>query len=328
MTSAEAPSTARKTIAPALRRVLSVALSLAAFAYVFSIVDARALTAALRSVSAAAWIGASALCAGSLACGVLRWWLLFRAFGAVEPPRLAQLARHYAAGFFYNTYLPGGVSGDLVRGLATQRAFGAGSAGGFATVVVERALGLSALLGLVATATLAHPRLGLQRVQTQALVAFGAGILLAVGLSLFGLLAKIVPPVLRHWLVKLPVPQAYAPLLWAWVLSVGSQLAPALGGHVLLSSIHAPGSLLDSLAIIPLANAAAFLPFSVSGAGIRETVFVELYGQLGVPPQAALAASLGLWAAQAFLAGVCGVYVLLGQAPRAGDRTPHHPLQQ
>ena len=286
-------------------------LSLGAFIYLFSIVDLRALGAALRLVSAQAWIGACLLCGVSLAGGVVRWWFLFHAFGAQELPRLAALARHYAKGFFYNTYLPGGLAGDLVRGLATQRAFAPGSAGGFATVLVERLIGLSTLLGLVAAATLLHPRLGLARLQTRALIVFALGVALVLGIVSLGRLSRAMPTErLRSLLARLPVPHAYTPLVLAWLVSSACQLAPALAGHVLLSAIHAPPSLFDSLAIVPVAGAAAFFPFSVAGAGIRETVFVQLYAQVGVPAQASLAAALCLWATQAVLAGMCGLYVL------------------
>jgi len=301
---------------PAVRRTLPVLLSLAAFVYLFSIVDVKALAGAVRAVSPQAWLSAIALCTASLAGGVVRWWLLFLAFGAENQPRLIALARHYARGFFYNTYLPGGLTGDVVRGLATQRAFAPGSAGGFATVLVERLIGLSVLLGLVAAATLLHPRLGLARFQTRALWVFALGLGLVLGIASLGRLGPRLPVErLRRLFARLPVPHAYTPLVLSWLVSVVCQVAPALAGHVLLAAIHAPPSLFDSLAIVPVASAAAFLPFSVGGAGIRETVFVQLYSQVGVPPQASLAAALCMWAAQAFIAGVCGLFVLF--EPRA-----------
>jgi uncharacterized membrane protein YbhN (UPF0104 family) len=315
MSAAEASALRRWLTRPVVRRVLPIALSLAAFAYLFSIVDVHALSEAMRRVTASAWISAVLLGATSTSCGLVRWWLLFFAFGATHRPRLRELARHYAMGNFYNTCLPGGVSGDVVRGLATQHAFPEGSAGGFATVLVERVLGVSALLGLVAAATLLHPRLGLERYKMHVLVVFGLGIVAVVCIASFGKLARFIPAQrLRALIEKVPVPTAYLPLLFAWLLSLGCQITPALAGHVLLSTIHAPPSIFDSLAIVPFATAAAFLPFSVSGAGIRETIFVQLYAQVGVPAQASLAAALCLWAAQVFFAGLCGVYALVAQS--------------
>jgi uncharacterized membrane protein YbhN (UPF0104 family) len=293
-----------------LRRALQVIVTLGAFAYLYSRVDMRELARALTSVSRSAWLCALMLTALSLACGVVRWWLLFRAFGAPRPPSLGRLARHYAVGFFYNTYLPGGVSGDVVRGLAAQNAWPPGSVGGLASVVVERALGLAALLGLTATATLAHPLPGMARLWLPAIAAFVGVCCVTLGLSLAGRFGSAVAGPLRRSLARLPVPSAWLPLWAALLLSFITQLSPALAGYVLIHSIVPTVSLADSLVVVPLASAAAFLPITVSGAGVRETLFVTLFGLVGVPAQAALAASLSLWIAQAALAAVGGVYLL------------------
>lgn len=304
---------------PAVRRTLAIALTLGAFAYLLRIVNLRELWAAMRAVSLGAWCAALLLCAASLGCGALRWWLLFRAFGAPRPPALAELIRHYMTGMFYNTYLPGGVSGDVVRGMLTQRAFEPGSAGGFATVFFERVLGVCALLGIVATAMLLHPLPGTAGLRQPLLMAFAFGVCVVVGLLSFGRMTRLLPAALARQLTRLPAPRALTPLLLALVLSLGCQLAPALCGHLLLSTIYSPVALLDSLGIVPLSTAAAFLPFSVSGAGVRETVFVQLYARVGVPAQASLAASLCLWVAQASVAALGGVYVLLGNSARSVD---------
>ena len=315
---------ARWLARPAVRRGLTIALTLGAFTYLFSIVDVRGLGAALRRVSLAAFGGALLLCAASMACGVCRWWLLFRAFGAPRPPALRELLRHSMTGLFYNTYLPGGLSGDVVRGLLTQRAFDPGSAGGFATVFYERVLGVCALLGVVSGALLLHPLPGTAQLRLPLLAAFAAGLCLAAGLFWFGRLTNRLPAALSRQLARLPPPRALVPLLVGLGLSFGSQLAPALCGHLLLTSIHGPSALLDSLVVVPLSAASAYLPFSISGAGVRETLFVELYARVGVPAQAALATSLSLWCAQATLAGLGGLYVLLGDGTRAPDPSPSH----
>ncbi|HEX4351703.1 MAG TPA: lysylphosphatidylglycerol synthase domain-containing protein, partial [Polyangiales bacterium] len=116
---------------------------------------------------------------------------------------------------------------------------------------------------------------------------------------------------------RLPVPTAWLPLWAALSASLITQLCPAFAGYVLIRSIDSAVSLPDALTIVPLASASAFLPISISGAGVRETLFVELFGLVGVPAQAALAASLSLWFAQAALAAIGGGY---GLALRDGLR--------
>jgi uncharacterized membrane protein YbhN (UPF0104 family) len=307
---------------PWLRRVVQTVVTLAAFGYLYTRVDGRELGHALSSVSRSAWLLALLLTCTSLGCGVLRWWLLFRAFGALRQPSLRRLAKHYMVGFFYNTYLPGGVSGDVVRGLASRDAWAPGSVGGMASVLVERALGLAALLGLTATATLAHPLPGMAKLWLPAIAAFVGVLCATLLLSFASRFARFGAGPVQRLLQRLPAPTAWLPLWAALMLSFVTQLLPALCGYLLIHSIAANATLADALVIVPLASAAAFLPITISGAGVRETLFVELFGLVGVPAQAALAASLSLWLAQAALAALGGIYLL---ASGAALRSPKQP---
>lgn len=299
---------------PRTRRVLSIVLTLGAFGYLASIVDFEKLTEAMAKVPLSAWLAGVLLTSASLGGGWVRWWLMFRAFGAQRPPTLAGLWRRYMAGLFYNTFLPGGVSGDVVRGLATQSAFPPGSAGGLATVVVERALGLAALLTVTATALIAHPLPGMSHARWPAVLASVLCFLGILALANARELVRYAPRVLVSVIERLPAPRAWKPLWLALALSFNNQLAPALCGHVIVLSLAPHVTLADSLLIVPLATAAAFLPISVGGAGVRETIFVALYARVGVSAQDAFATSLCMWAIQCGLAAVGGVSVLFGRA--------------
>jgi uncharacterized membrane protein YbhN (UPF0104 family) len=306
-----------------LRRILQALVTLVAFAYLAKIVDRHALLQALDRMPA--WALCSALCltALSLGLGVLRWWLLFRAFGAPRPPRLIDLAKHYLVGLFYNTYLPGAVTGDVVRGLAAQNAWEPGSAGGFATVVVERVFGLVALLGLTASTLLVHPLPGLSGMWLPAAAACALALATALLIACTGFAARYAPRALRGVFERIPVPTSWLPLAAALLMSVGTQLCPALCGHILVQALWPSVAWLDSLVIVPLAAAAAFLPFTISGIGVRESVFVQLYARVGVPGQVALAASISLWLTQALLAAVGGIYTLLHRpADHAREQRP------
>jgi uncharacterized membrane protein YbhN (UPF0104 family) len=304
-----------------LRRFAQAAVTLGAFWYLFSIVNTRELGQAFARVSSSSWLAAILLTSLALTCGVLRWWLLFQAFGAVRIPSLPTLGKYYLLGFFYNTYLPGGVSGDVVRGLASQHAWPPGSAGGFAIVLMERAVGLTALLGLTATATLLHPLPGMAQLWLPACAAFVAVSGTTLALAISNRLAAFMPGALRRLLERLPPPSAWPPLGAALALSLVTQLAPAVSGYVLIHAIVPSVTLLDSLVIVPLASAAAFLPITISGAGVRETLFVALYALVGIPAQASLAASLALWLAQASVAAIGGIYMLVAKDPWRASAT-------
>ncbi len=295
-----------------LWRGLQLIATIAAFAYVLSLVSMRALFEALVRVPFGIFVASALITGIALVIGALRWWLLFRAFGAPRPPELIPLLRYYLVGFFYNTYLPGGVGGDLVRALASRKAWGAEHAAtaGIATVFVDRVLGLSGLLGVVSLVSLVHPLPVLG-----ATVVPGVLGLCAVAVCLFALssarwLAPRAPAWLGRLLVRLPSAQRWLPLMAAAGLSLITQLLPAIAGHLLLRTLAPQAHVLDSLAIVPIAAASAFLPITVSGAGVREALFVKLYASVGVPASAALAASLLLWCSQAAVAAVGGLHTL------------------
>jgi uncharacterized membrane protein YbhN (UPF0104 family) len=138
---------------------------------------------------------------------------------------------------------------------------------------------------------------------------FGAALCL-LALSSARWLGPHVPEWLGRVLLRLPAAERWLPLMAAAGLSLITQLLPALSGHLLLSALVPEARLLDSLAIVPVAAAAAFLPITVSGAGVREALFVKLYASVGVPASAALAASLLLWCSQASVAAVGGLHAL------------------
>lgn len=82
-----------------------------------------------------------------------RWWLLVRALDL--PFGLGNAFRLGLVGFFFNTILPGGVGGDIVKavGIAREQSRRALSV---ATVLFDRAVGLWALVWLVALSGIAY----------------------------------------------------------------------------------------------------------------------------------------------------------------------------
>ncbi len=302
-------------------RLVQVAVTLAAFAYLYMHVDRAALVDAYLRISVARLAAVVAIHYLAYAFAVVRWRLLLSAFGASAPPPLWRLTKYYLIGAFYNTYLPGGVGGDVVRGLASRDAFGStGAASALAVVLVERVLGLSAMLLLTAAATFVDPLPGIIAPWLLACLGSAAALGSVVGLLLARRLSLSMPAPFDRWLAKLPVPSRVWPLLGALTLSVACQLLPALAGHALLSALGPAPRLTASLAIVPIATAAAFLPFTLSGAGVREAIFVNLFALVGVAAGPALVASLALWLSQAVVAASGGLWALL--RPLGATRPP------
>jgi uncharacterized membrane protein YbhN (UPF0104 family) len=83
-------------------------------------------------------------------------------------------------------------------------------------------------------------------------------------------------------------------------------------GWLFLREVHPAATFSDALFIVPLAAAMGFLPFTVAGFGLRETVFVELCRQLlGMSPGDALAASLLIWATTLMTGVIGGILQLI-----------------
>jgi uncharacterized membrane protein YbhN (UPF0104 family) len=305
-----------------LLRLVQVAGTAAAFAYLFSTVDPGSLARAAGRISLGTFALAILVILAALALASMRWRWLFVAFGAPSPPGWFELCRAYLIGFFYNTFLPGGMVGDVVRGVASRGAFGASGSttGGLAVVFFERVMGLTGMLLLTATITTLHPLEGIPY-----LIPFGiAGVLAAAGvllaLALSQRLAPHMPRRIGELMVALPVPQRYLPIVGALLLSVVVHALSALSGHLMIAAIQPGVDPLDSFVIVPLSMSTAFIPISVSGAGVREAAFATLYGFVGVPRDAAVAAALAAWASQAVVAAFGGVLTLL--APIGAGRQP------
>ncbi|MCA9576712.1 MAG: lysylphosphatidylglycerol synthase transmembrane domain-containing protein [Polyangiales bacterium] len=305
---------------------LKVALSVAILALVIGRNDPSALWDALRRVSARAVGVSAALITLTAVIGAARWAAVMRAYGAPHLPSAGRLLRLYFMGFFYNLWLPGGVGGDLVRGVASREAFGdAGATAGLTVVFVERLCGLIGLFLFVGVSFSLWPLPGVDVPVVYAAMALA---LAASGVALVALapaLTPVLPPPLARITARVPRLVRREPFILALGLSTLTHLFTALSGHVLVAALAPNVSATHSLTVVSLAAVSAFFPLTHAGAGIREGAFVQLYAPLGVPGASAVAASLGLFATQLLVSGAGAlVSVLAGgaQAPIPEPSTP------
>lgn len=315
-----APMSETEAAAPAAdagktrRRVLLVvriAVTVLAFAWILTHVDLAAIAGAARRVSPLAFAAACAMVALNLVVSATRWRFMLEAYGATTMPVFRRLVRLNFVGFFYNTWLPGGLGGDAVRGVASREAFGThGATGALAVVFVERVLGLVGMLVVVAMTSAVAP-LPTGDPSTITLTSIG-GVL--VGAAVVGALASgariapYLPGPLRTIASRLPRIQRALPFFYAVLLSLATQTLGAIAGHAIVGSLDPAIPLTASLVAVPLAMATAFLPFLVGGTGAREMAFVALYASVGMPEADALAASLLCYATQLAI-GLVGAFL-------------------
>jgi hypothetical protein len=94
----------------------------------------------------------------------------------------------------------------------------------------------------------------------------------------------------------------------------------AVTAWLLAASMQIPLSIGAALTWIPLVLAAAAVPVSLGGWGVREAAAVALLGQAGIPASEAFALSVGLGLA-ALIAALPGAFML-----PTGWRTPSPAL--
>jgi hypothetical protein len=298
-------------------------------ALTIALVEWEALAGLLRQFNPAWLIPLVALKFLTFGLSAVRWRIILAAQGiAVATGRLF---RYYLIGWFFNSFLPPMVGADAVRVLVMNESRSVGAK--FASVVVERAAGLLALVlfGLLASAS---PATGAAQ---PTLVLIMATVLLLAGgsllLTLFPDLWRWAMP--RHGVARLSVvigdvADAGQALRrrWRWLLAAMA-ISAAIQGLVLFS-FYVRALALGMSLTLPQAFAAGVavtllitVPLSPGGVGSHEAAFVVIYGAFGIAPTDAFALALlsrALDWAVALTGGL--LWLRSGAHPSAGTVAP------
>ncbi len=298
------------------RRHVGLALritgTLAGLLYVLSLADPAELLSVALSLPSYVPPLVFAVMALNLGVGSVRWRVVLWAYGAAKRPPLSRLYYLYLVALFYNSFLPGGLGGDVVRGVVGRESFGeAGVTRSLTVVFVERVLGLAGLLLVAGSVLVIHPLNGF----TSGSILGGAGLAGAlfavVAIAASRRWARLAPRFLRTRLEQLPPLARPVGLAGGLAISLVTQIGTALTGFLVLHAISAEVTFTDALVVVPVASAAAFFPLTVGGAGAREAAFVVLCSlALGMDAADAAAASLVLFAIQLGLGAVGGLLQL------------------
>ena len=311
----------RPLIAPWLSMTLRVLLVVALLAWIFQKVDFVQFGQTVRNADARFLALAALAIVLSQFTAAWRWYRLLRAAGSTWS--WAQSLAVYGAGLFLGLFIPTGVGGDVYR-VARVRTSGTGLARGTATILLERAIGLLALLLLGFGFVAAHP-------STRAYSPlFGLGALAGLG----GLAALWLPGGVEwvaRLLDRLPGHGLGNRFRKAFPAEAMSRLHDAIPGTVLLSLANHSWLLLVNVllarglglgltwttvcAVIPIVLLAAQIPITPGGAGIREAAYVHFFGQVGIAEAPAFALALS-WFALLVLVSLLGALGLLAE-PRA-----------
>jgi hypothetical protein len=283
--------------------VLKVGVSLALLAYLLSTTDLAALTRRVRSGDPLLLAGALALYALTLAVATWRWRLLLRALG--YQATMGHLSASYLVATFFNNFLPSNVGGDVIRVRDSSRLTGSTTAS-LAVVAIDRILGLGALYVLAVGAYVFGGR-------TVRGLAGALPALVALGV-VFGVMAYVyvTPGVARRLMAvsrldALPwirerfevaqgavhVYREQVAVLWtAFAASVAIQALVVCYYYEVARSLRIALPLAACFLVVPLCTLVQTVPISFNGWGIRESVFILYFRQLGLSRDSALAFSL------------------------------------
>lgn len=305
--------------------------TLALYALVFYWTDAAAI---LRELSATRLdLMALAVLAymGGQAVSAWRWKIL------LEPVRLdvsyPRLLAYYFTGMFFNLFLPTIVGGDAVKAMLLARDTGAPARSAM-SVFMERNLGLCALTIVAVVAAELAPRVEVLGLSIRSLTWLLTAGYAAANVALLSPVAyRIVDRVIAATPLSRFRPRAGS-LYQAVVPYKTARRAVSLG--IALSFIHqavviavvflnARALSLDvplaAVAVfVPLVSLAGMAPISVNGLGVREALYILLFGRLGVPAETAVSLAL-LYLAVTVFASLPGGVAYLMQPARARELT-------
>lgn len=253
----------------------------------------------LRTINPAYVLMAFSLNLINIGLSAWRWKILLRSDGTHVP--VWRLMRYYLISQFFNNYLPPFVGADAVRMLAVRESKSSG--GRVVPVLIERGIGLFALLLLGAVAVLLSPAL---RQHT------GLCIIVAVALlGTLGALTALLFP--RLWLWATPLTRRFPRLndILMDVAQTGSRyrqkrvvlaatLAISLGIQLLVvAAFYLRACAFDihveigqMFLVAPVITLLTLIPISPGGIGTQESFFALTFGTIGIGESMALAMAL------------------------------------
>lgn len=296
-----------------------------AFAYAFTHAELR-------------WVLAAIVAAGlSPVTATVRWWMLLNVQG-IRPgwKRVTQL---YMIGSFFNLFLLGSTGGDALKMFYLVREVGPSKrAGAILTVIVDRLLGLLALVALaVVFVTMRYSWLTRTKETTAILASFGlilgsavaglAVVFTVIGLRLVDRLPARLPG--RSKFVDMAAAcriyaQAWRTTLLGIVISWAGHSSFFFTYYFAARAVHSTTvKLWDMTTLLPIINTIVAVPISVSGVGLREGLFTRLLGDLcGTPAGDAVAISFIGFLCSVLFYGLLGALFFLSYRSATGAPPP------
>jgi glycosyltransferase 2 family protein len=234
---------------------------------------------------------------------VWRWNRLLRAQHIeIEPRRLTE---SIWVSMFFNQFLPSNIGGDVVRIADTAPAAGSKTLA-MTVILVDRALGLSALIVIAASGALAASLLGVHIPGARWLwMASAVGAAAAVSIiampRLVGHLLRPMRALNKPWLTErtqrledavTKFRNAPTALAGAFAGALVVQITIVIFYLLTAEGLSVPLPIFLGAVLIPVSLVVQMAPVSINGFGVREAVFAFFFRRFGLPTDAAVALSL------------------------------------
>ena len=306
-----------------LLNFLKIAVSLGLLAFIFSTIDLPTFWQVVRQAKPWWLLVALVVMMVGVVIRAWRWKILLDAIGVVVP--LGELTAIYFIGFLFNNLLPSGLGGDAMRMVELNRHSERGS-DAVTSVLVDRFLGLSALQAIALLALLLDWGSIPPTVAYFTVAIFVGGLiggLLLINRRLYLALQQRWGLFRRATRVKLignlfesfqryPLPALGRSYLVALLFNVS-----LIAMNVFIGlALGAQASLIQYAVFVPITSLVLVIPISFAGLGVREEAYRQLFGQVGVPPEIAVAMSLMVYFVGNICTGIIGGVIYLVRSAR------------
>jgi hypothetical protein len=276
---------------------LQIAVTIGILYFVFRDPAKRAEMVAALSTANPLWLllGSAAYCVVELIAGV-RWQILLRMQSIVLSwPRVFALVM---IGLFFNFLIPGGTGGDVVKVFYLLKETPGQRATALLSVVVDRIIGLIAMILLASLLIAARWQWIVSNAETARYVwlvlailgVAAAGLVFTFVVSGFGLMHRLPAKMPgRDRIAEIALAynlygRAWRLSLFTVALSVVAHIGYILTFYFAALAFAAPGTpipaLSEFLVIAPIVNTIAGMPISLGGVGVREGLFQVFLGNL------------------------------------------------
>lgn len=312
-----------------LLNILKIVVSVGLLIFIFSTIDLPAFLRVLQEANAGWLLAALVVMMLGVVIRAWRWKILLDAIGVRVS--LGELTAIYFIGFLFNNLLPSGLGGDAMRMVELNRHSQRGS-DAVTSVLVDRFLGLSALQAIALLALLSDWGSIPPAVAYFTVLIFVGG--LAGGLLLIN--RRLYLTLRARWRLFRRITQIK--MVGNLFESFQRYPLPALGKSYLVSllfnlslitmnifiglALGAEASLAQYAVFVPITSLVLVIPISFAGLGVREEAYRQLFGQVDVPAEIAVAMSLMVYFLGNICTGIIGgvIYLIRSARDVAGER--------